>query len=68
MEMKISEVAELYGVERQTIYLWLDKGLPYKYELEGRNMVIKLDLETTKEWVKEQQHKGRKSVRPKKNI
>lgn len=60
MEMKIQEIAKLYGVSRQAVYQWLDKGLAYKYEMQGKGMVIKVRKEDLDKFIEQKKKEGRK--------
>jgi excisionase family DNA binding protein len=56
-KMTAYQLANKLGVSHQTVYNWIEKGLPHVYEKEGRSMTIRLDIDEVKLWLKENQGK-----------
>ena len=47
------QLANKLGISHQTVYNWIEKGLPHVYEKQGRSMEIKIDIDEAKNWLKE---------------
>ena len=45
----VPEIAEMYNVHRQAVYLWLRKGLPFKVEkvvgIKPRKVILPADVD-----------------------
>ena len=47
------QIAQKLGICHQTVYNWIDRGLPHEYIKEGRAVTIKFDIDAVKQWQKE---------------
>ena len=60
-KLKISKVAEIYGVTRMTIYNWIDDGLPYEMEYKpGKKPYAVIDLKDVEDHIEAKKFQTRK--------
>ena len=57
------ELAKELGTSHTSVYRWVEKGIPYTYEKEGKKMAIRFDLEESKKWVENQKQRGHIRIR-----
>ena len=57
--MTITELAERLNVSRQTVYNWIEKGMPHEVKYHGLRSETKLDFDEVILWINEQKRKGR---------
>lgn len=58
--ISISELAELSGISKQTLYDWRRKGLLQSIEVGREGGMARLDRKAAKEWIKVNTTKGKK--------
>ena len=50
-EKNVKELALRYNVSRESIYLWIKRGLPHHKKRKGLNNIAYFDVDKTDEWV-----------------
>lgn len=55
------QLAEKLNTSHTSIYRWVDKGMPHKYEKTGKKVAIRFNLEESEKWVADQ--KKNRSIR-----
>lgn len=52
--MNAYDLAKELGVTAPTIYLWVDKGMPYWREIKGLRSSLRFDPKTCRDWLEKQ--------------
>ena len=53
-KMNLTQLAAYYNVTRQTVYNWIEKGMPYETTPSGRKIV---DYDEVEQWIKKKEGK-----------
>lgn len=48
------ELSERFEVTRQTVYNWVERGVPYYKTPKGVKMVLRFDLDEVEAWIEKQ--------------